>query len=309
MARKSYMSIPIIFFHYGNPKYLKYSLKQARYFNPDSAIYLLGDESNDRYPFVTHINANDFEGSTHEFAKMYKHLSPNGEKYELNCFLRWFYVKTFCEKNNIESFIYLDSDVLLFQDVSKLVPLFKDYKIANTCDTMGVPAFTYFKDHKSISDFCDFLIYAYTDKAMMAKLEDLYKTILSTPEILDAISDMTLFHLYFQEHPAETVKIDLINNEIAIDACINRQDGYEVENGMKKVYWQNNLPYCKHLESDTLIRFAAIHYQGYSKDLMRKHYKAGGYTIPIFWEELDLKARFRKSRRAVKSSIKQFFKK
>lgn len=40
------MAIPIFFVCKTNSSYLKYALKQARKFNPDSFIYLLGDESN-----------------------------------------------------------------------------------------------------------------------------------------------------------------------------------------------------------------------------------------------------------------------
>ena len=40
-------SLPIIFIHYNNSDYLKYSLGQARKSNPGSTIYFLGDQSND----------------------------------------------------------------------------------------------------------------------------------------------------------------------------------------------------------------------------------------------------------------------
>ena len=40
------MNSPIIFCHYGNSDYLKFSLKSARFFNPNADIILLGDSSN-----------------------------------------------------------------------------------------------------------------------------------------------------------------------------------------------------------------------------------------------------------------------
>jgi hypothetical protein len=57
------MAIPIFFVHKTNSSYLKYALKQARKFNPDSPIYLLGDESNNHYPFVIHVNIADYSAS------------------------------------------------------------------------------------------------------------------------------------------------------------------------------------------------------------------------------------------------------
>src|SRR5262245_28179211 len=46
--------LPIVFIHYGDNNYLRYSLEQAQHSNPYSPIYLIGDEQNNRYSFVKH---------------------------------------------------------------------------------------------------------------------------------------------------------------------------------------------------------------------------------------------------------------
>jgi hypothetical protein len=298
-------SLPIIFFHSGNPAYLKYSLKQAKHFNPDATIYLLGDKTNNRYPFVKHINIKSLQSDAGAFSSIYKHRSPNDENYELNCFLRWFYIKAFCRQNGIEGFIYLDSDVLMFQNFNELKPFFGDKAIANTCDWTGMPAVSYFKDYQAIYNFCDFLIHAYKDTTAIKKLEEWYDTLLVDPVTLGGISDMVLFHFYFLEHPNETIKIDLINNELAIDISINREDGYEQDNGIKKIYWQDDLPYCKNLATGNLVRFASLHYQGDAKSVMREHYKGDGYKLQRLWEHYQLKSKIKK----IKQTVKQLFKK
>ncbi|MDB5156915.1 MAG: hypothetical protein JWR50_1622 [Mucilaginibacter sp.] len=298
------MPTPIIFFHYGNPQYLKYSLKQARYFNPDSPIYLLGDKKNNRYPFVIHVSSDKYRAKAQAFIDRYKHRSSNNESYELNCFLRWFYIKAFCEENGIESFIYLDSDVLLFQDVSKLVPLFNNCNIANTCDDTGMPAFTYFKDQKVLNDFCEYLLHAYTDSKLVNELDALYQPFIDDGQ-MGGICDMTLFHFYFRDHPAGTLKIDMVGDDIAVDSNINRQDGYEVEDGIKKIYWKDKLPYAKNLKSGRMIRFATLHYQGTAKNAMRQHYMAGGYQLAKFLETLDLKGKLKRTKKAIKRSFKK----
>lgn len=291
------MSIPIVFFHYGNPDYLKYTLKQTRYFNPGSPIYLLGDEKNNRYSFITHVSASKYDAETTAFTKLYKHLSPNDEQYELNCFLRWFYVRAFCRENGIEDFIYLDSDVLAFQDLSDIIPLFKPCKIANTGADIAVPAFTYFNDYNTISNFCDYLIYSYSDKTALARIEEIYKST-EHVEITGGISDMTLFHLYDVAHPGQTIKIELINSNIAVDVSVNLSDGYEMENGTKKIYWQKGLPYAKNLENGNLIRFVNLHYQGHAKNMIIKHYKGGGYIIEKIGD--PLRARIKKIKKLIR---------
>ncbi|MGF7082438.1 hypothetical protein [Mucilaginibacter sp. UYCu711] len=298
------MSLPIIFFHTGNPRYLKYSLKQAKHFNPDSEIYLIGDGKNNKYPFVSHVLASKFKHEAEAFTALYKHRSSNDYQYELNCYLRWFYVGAFCRENKIESFIYLDSDVLLYHDFSELVPLLQGCEIANTCDEMGVPAVTYFRDYKAINHFCDYLIEAYNDGPINDEIELLYQPFAADPELFGGISDMVLFHLYFQHHPEGKIKIDLINNQIAVDACISRADGYETDkNGVKRIYWQNQLPYCKHLESGVLIRFATLHFQGDMKNEMRRNYTGGGYHFAKIADELSLKNK--QLRKAMKTMFKK----
>lgn len=296
------MSIPIIFFHYGNPGYLKYSLKQAQYFNPTSTIYLLGDEENNGYPFVSHIMAQQYEKETSAFTRVYKHMSRNSEHYELNCFLRWFYIKAFCLEKNIGQFIYLDSDVLLFQDVSGMEPFFKGWSIANTGDAAGVPAFTYFKDYNAINNFCDYLLQAYTNQKALRELELFYQPP-GSPVPTGDVSDMILFQFYFRDHPEETGKLDLINNELAVDVNIRQADGYETARGIKKIYWQGNIPYCKQMATGRLIRFASFHYQGDMKPLMVKHYKADGYAFRRFLELAG--AGFKRRKRAVKKLFKK----
>jgi hypothetical protein len=52
--------------------------------------------------------------------------------------------------------------------------------------------------------------------------------------MMGGVCDMTLFHFYFRDHPRDTLKIDLIDNELAVDVSMNNSDGYEMENGLKK---------------------------------------------------------------------------
>lgn len=290
------MSLPIIFFHYSDAPYLKYALKQAKYYNPGSEVYLLGDKKNNKYPFVKHIAASSLEAATQRFRAVYKHRSKNSENYELTCFLRWFYIRAFCEANNIEGFIYLDSDVLCFQNFAELLPMLGDARIANTGDNQGMPAFTYFRDRQVIDDFCDYLIYSYTDKTAIARLEALYQPFLDDPQLLGGISDMALFNFYFQDKPEGTLKVDVVNNELAVDTNINVPDGYETEDGIKKVYWRNRLPYIKKAESGKFFRCITLHYQGNAKDTMRRHYTAGGYRLAKYLETKDIKGKIKRQK-------------
>ena len=53
---------PIIFIHYGDSAYLKYTLRLAVKFNPDKEVILLGDNKNKKYEKigVRHFYFNDY---------------------------------------------------------------------------------------------------------------------------------------------------------------------------------------------------------------------------------------------------------
>jgi len=281
------MAIPIVFVHKGNPFYLKYTLKQVKYFNPESTIYLLGDDSNNKYPFVTHVPLNKYSTSAKVFAGLYKHRSSNDYQYELFCFERWFCIKDFIEEFKLESFIYLDSDVLAFYDFSKITPLLSGIKIANTGVGYGMPAFTYFDSCNALNTYCKFLNEYYSNESLIKLLDKWYEPFLLNAEALGGVCDMIIFDFFFEEHASEIKKIDQLGS-LGFDVFIRYTDGYEVENGSKKIYWIKNLPYCKSLSTNELVQFATLHYQGHSKTQILDDYRGTGYIIERITNRLGI---------------------
>ena len=77
--------MPIIFFNFGNPDFLDVALKQAKYTNPNSDIYLIGDDGN-RKDYVKHIHYSELmDIEAIEFSNNYINLSTNNEVYEKIC--------------------------------------------------------------------------------------------------------------------------------------------------------------------------------------------------------------------------------
>ncbi len=269
------MAIPIFFVHKTDSSYLKYALKQTWKFNPDSPIYLLGDESNNKYPFVTHLNISDYSASAEAFKKVYRHMSATNIDYELFCFLRWFYIRDFVVQNNIESFICLDSDVLVFSDLTEALNPFQHLSIAN--EGKAMPAFTYFGNSKAIFDFCEFTINQYTVPSYIKRLDLEWEA--QKPRNWGGICDMVIFLFYFTEFPNNLGKLDAIINDSTFDRHIRGNDGFEMDGDHKKFIWKRKQPFGYHLQSKKWIRFHGIHYQGHSKTLMYKHYSGGGYYL------------------------------
>ena len=113
---------PIIVLHQGNHDYLRICLEQAKFTNPNSRIILLGDKKAQSVApdYVEFYDTKDYFNTAKEFSKVYKHHSTNYYEFELFCIQRWFIVNEFIQKNNIEYFLHLDSDVLLYADFEKV---------------------------------------------------------------------------------------------------------------------------------------------------------------------------------------------
>src|SRR5262245_35995883 len=124
------MSLPIFIVHRGNSDYLKYCLDQVKKYNPGSVIYLLGDESNSGYDFVSHQHVSDYSDTATEFESVYRHLNTVRSDFVLFCFKRWFFINEFLIKHsNINEFLYLDTDALLYSNVTQEFAKFSNFEV------------------------------------------------------------------------------------------------------------------------------------------------------------------------------------
>lgn len=139
------MSLPIVFIHKGYSDYMEYSLRQAKYSNPDSELILLGDEANDRFDFITHVNMKNYSSSANDFAKFYKHYSTNPYHYELFCIQRWFILNEYMNEKNIDKCFVCDTDVMIYSNIDKALEPFYNANIAliqhRGGDSLGISFF------------------------------------------------------------------------------------------------------------------------------------------------------------------------
>ena len=132
----SRVSPVIVFFHQGFSPYLAFALQQARFSQPSARILLLGDATN-------RIRGLDYEhrisppGSErrNKFLDCYRHFHPGNLKDERRCIERWLILADFLEKEPLPEFLFLDSDMLLFQDLRDYPSAWRDW------DAAGAPLF------------------------------------------------------------------------------------------------------------------------------------------------------------------------
>ena len=266
-------SLPIVFIHRSNSSYLKYSLSQAQTSNPQSAVILLGDRSNDCYDFVVHRQIDDFFQGATEFEKVYTHFSTLPPSFELICFQRWFILKDFLLANKISRCLYLDSDIMLYTDVTADSEKFAHFDFTLAHQTNGC---TFFLNRvAALEEFCQFLMDVYNkkDSYVYDKLLAHY-VVRKRHGLTGGVCDMTAFQLYAENHFGEIGEVaHIIDGSVYDPAITILRPGFEMEGGIKKIFWRNGLPYGKHANTGREIRFNSLHFHGSkSKSLMGQFY-------------------------------------
>ncbi len=260
--------IPIIIVNKGKPYYLQYVINQARLFNPDNDIILLGDKENSILSGVKHAYISDYFDNAKDFEKVYKHMSTNSYGFELFCFQRWFCVLEYVLKNNIDSFLCMDSDFLLYDSVDEIYKYIDSYDF--TICRKITPNCSFFKT-TSLQVFCRFIRDLYLNQKYLAELKKLYTGLMKEGR-KGGICDMTAFGLYQKYISKNVFDLSIPFRGIAVDDCLLYSNGYEMSSSSdlmghysKRIYWINNLPYGRFLETGEYIRFLGIHLQGGAK--------------------------------------------
>jgi hypothetical protein len=260
-------AIPIIIVHKGDSFYLSPVLEQARLFNPGNQIYLISDIAKRKYDFVHYHNIDEYMNRANEFEKRYIHLSSNSYFYELICFQRWFIILDFVLQHGINNFLCMDSDVLLYCNVNIVLNKHIDCDFT-ICNKYG-PGCSLF-NIDSLTQFCNYISGLYKENSK-DRLIRFYQPFIDDKH-LGGVCDMTAFMWYREDVPSlKIIDISVPDNGICFDGCFTNSFGFEMNQGVKKVYWKNNLPYGKLLADGSFVQFYCLHFQGRTKYSIYKY--------------------------------------
>lgn len=272
------MAIPIITIHRGYASYLTLALLQAKITNPESEIILLGDQENQFLDFVRHEPIDRYFEKAQAFEPHYakKHRSPNPYEYELFCFQRWFILMEFMQAHGIDQCVHLDSDVMLYADLSQEAKKFDAFEF--TLSNRG-SGHTSFLKMAGLEKLCQLLMQAYTCEATFAEVEEVVrqrdeeKLRRNIPrDRIGGVSDMCLLGLFYRKYTdAIGLTSEIIDGSV-YDININVSRGFEMQDGMKHIRWVEGQPVCQHLELGKDIRFNSLHFQGAAKQHMAKYF-------------------------------------
>jgi hypothetical protein len=302
-----YMNSPIVVVHQGLADYLKLCLLKARQYNPSTPIVLIGNEENrclvDIIPDLTHVIPNQDDDDILWVKKNYKHRSRQTEKFELLCLYRWFFVRDFMKQNKIERCLHIDSDVLLYCDVWKAgEPLLKygmtlaRWGDGDQYNMLGHTCFI--NDLQLLNRFCNMIREYYTDQKKSQFLDNLHAILIEKKGCNGAISDMTFLKLFYDENSQSIGFIEDIVNDSTFDNRVTTCEGGYINNSrlfkkrMKKILFENKIPYCWNKTLQKNIRFHSIHFHGATKYMMKYFFQEKvNYYGFLLLERITLKWR------------------
>ncbi len=280
------MNLPIIFIHKGYSEYLEFSLRQAKHSNPSSEIILLGDESNNRFDFITHININEYFEQAAEFENVYEHLSTNSYEYEIFCFQRWMILEEYVTARNFKEIFVCDSDIMLYSNITKLMHNeHKDYDIGvayNSSQQHVSIGLSYWKtQYLHLYNQCTFKLYQNDNVGL---LKEKWHELVSLHGV-GAISDMTSAISFFKEFCTKLrfFSFEEVINEAIFENNINESSSffpneYRMKYGHKQLRWIDKIPYGYNLKQEKIIKFHGLHCQGPAKFMVSKLYTGKSFN-------------------------------
>ena len=271
----------IVFINTGGSFFLPYVLHQAKHLNPSSAIVLIGDAGN--YDFVQfeqieNLASDDIDS----FRRNYVHRSTNPPQFELFCWERWFYLRNFMRKEQADSALYLDSDVLLFSSLEEIRQGYAgvEWECGLTVP-QGGPASGHISywTMDALEEFCRFAGESFREGSASQLYEQKWQRHLAHG-VPGGVCDMTTIELFYQSNIRRIINLAAPYRGNVFDHNINFGDNsepgqYVVEGGIKKVSFIGGVPFLCHTGNGKMDRAHALHFQGSAKRFIREFYRGG----------------------------------
>lgn len=294
-------AVPIIVFHKGNSPYLKTCLWQARKTNPASRLILLGDESNAylrkerELQGLEHYDADSFPGFE-PFQKVYRHCSGLTVRFETLSFQRWFTLREFVKQFGIKRFLHIDSDVLIFCDVTELASRFDGYDMTfmHWDETRNMGHFLLLNRMEFLEEFCEYTLKIYQDDAEFERLKNRNFSKSKKGKVSYWISDMSFLGDFCERVGCKAFYLeDCRKDGLFFDDRITYAHSFQGEFGVrrkhkiKKVRFLDGQPFV-FTQDGKPMAVQMLHFHSFTKFLMPYYARGRNPYWRFFWHTLIL---------------------
>ena len=291
-----------------NQEDLKYCILQAKRFN--QKVVLLGDSFNRAWCDDWH-NADDFiTDKWKAFHAVFENLSPYPQAWAEGIFKRFFLILEYLERNGYDDCVIIDSDVLLYVNVSAYAP-FRHCKTAmevpENQDLGALPAGNGYKwkacagvayfTKQGLTEFTDYCIDVYKNhRELLLEKWNVHKKY----GIYGGVCEMNLLYLWIRTLPeGEFLNLLLPDRHNAVfDNFIGIPDNYLTSQyefhpilGLKKLHWENGRPCCYTKKEHQRTVFLSLHFGDTTKIFMEGVCRHQTYSLSARCRKLLWKVR------------------
>jgi len=269
--------IPVFFIHRGITYFLQRNINHANYmqkkFFGKSNVFVLSDtwyQNCNRLPFKKREKTG--------FEKLYIHLSTNDRYFEFFCINRWFILLNYLNELQIDDFLCLDSDCLIFDFSPSTSTLSLTQGLGDI--TPNLSAHCLFGNRNLLSDFCQFITELYSNPQ---KVDTLLRPWLD-PKKHGGVSDMMLFYLFAKSHPEKVTIYTPPQKNPCLDHNLNLQECSAPSSHpsiKKAIEMKNEKPFLR-LTTGELLPLVNLHFQGAH---LKRYLKEFAYPKPRTWFE------------------------
>ena len=257
---------PIILIHRGDSFYLAHTIAQARSSNPESRLILLGDRSNSFYLGVEHHRYEDYFDEAREFAKLFTYEYFQNYQYPwiLFCHQKYFALRDFVLAQGIDSFLLIDSDVMLYEPIE---PFFRHYagtRLTVSCPETGPvahAAFAVVNDSAVISELCTL----YTE--MFSQSLDQLRETTGT----DIFYEMVGLFLLLKKGRSGVLNTYFEGASFAINHSMLEDPRFEYADRLVRIGWDVGRPLATERRTGRNRHLPALHFHGRAKYVMRNY--------------------------------------
>jgi hypothetical protein len=295
IANRKTQEVPVLFFQAGDAKHLPYTFWQARHWAGNSPLILLGDEANRHYRGLEHVPIRDFASSVSRLRDSYVHMSSNTAEFELFCLSRWLVIEEFARRQGLREFLYLDSDVLLFESPASMQARLPLCRLAAPWDgrvehekTVVSPGTTWIRDGDVLSEIGESILSFYGHPAEVARVQSTLTEIIQKKQ--GGWSDMNFLTRYASAQGEAAVNLWNPYADSLVDLNISLGSGFRCRDGLKDIDFRDGQAYGFFEPTQRWVRFATLHFVGHTKKFMGRHLGRPG-DFGLAWSVMNERIR------------------